>query len=66
MIIVDIADDLYKELGEPSTISIPVIAFWLRCNIGALNNALNTNFNIDSSSLEIQQKINATETDIKT
>ena len=65
MKIVDISCDLYKELGEPSTISIPVIAFWLRSNVGSLNNALNTDFSIDSSSLEIQQKIDDVATDIK-
>ncbi len=46
MKIVDIADEIYRELSEPSTISIPAIAFWIRSNVGELNNRINTAFKI--------------------
>ena len=46
MKIVDIADEIYRELSEPSTISIPSIAFWIRSNVGELNNRINTTFKI--------------------
>ena len=46
MKIVDIADEIFRELGEPSTISIPAIAFWIRSNVGELNNRINTTFKI--------------------
>ena len=46
MKIVDIADENFRELGEPSTISIPAIAFWIRSNVGELNNRINTTFKI--------------------
>ena len=46
MKIVDIADEIYRELGEPSTISIPAISFWIRSNVGELNNSINTTFKI--------------------
>ena len=46
MKIVDIADEIYRELGEPSTISIPAISFWIRSNVGELNNRINTTFKI--------------------
>ena len=46
MKIVDIADEIYRELGEPSSISIPAISFWIRSNIGELNNRINTTFKI--------------------
>ena len=46
MKIVDIADELYRELGEPSSISIPAISFWIRSNVGELNNRINTTFKI--------------------
>ena len=49
MKIVDIANEIYRELGEPSTTSIPAIAFWVRSNIGALNNYLNESFTINNS-----------------
>lgn len=53
MKIVDIADELYRELGEPSDISIPPIAYWLRTNIGRLNTAINKAYYEDPTSLEI-------------
>jgi hypothetical protein len=46
MKIVDIADELYRELAEPSSISIPAISFWIRSNVGELNNRINTTFKI--------------------
>ena len=46
MKIVDIADEIYRELGEPTTISIPAISFWIRSNVGELNNRINTTFKI--------------------
>ena len=33
MKVVDIADEVYRELGSPTDLSIPAIAFWLRTNI---------------------------------
>ena len=46
MKIVDIADEIFRELGKPSTISIPAISFWIRSNVGELNNRINTTFKI--------------------
>lgn len=51
--IVDIADEIYRELGEPDDISIPSIAFWIRTNIGKLNIILNKNYSINTTNLEI-------------
>jgi len=52
--IVDIADELFRELGEPDDISVPSIAFWLRTNIGSLNVLLNKPYTINQSSLEVE------------
>ena len=49
MKIVDIADEIFRELGEPSTISIPAIAYWIRSNVGELNNRINTTFKISET-----------------
>jgi len=57
MKVVDIADDIYRELGSPSTLSIPAIAFYVRGSVGALNNHINTVFELNSSSLEIEESI---------
>ena len=49
MKVVDIANEIFIELGEPSSLSIPAITFWVRSNIGKLNNAINTQFFIKNS-----------------
>jgi hypothetical protein len=54
MKVVDVANEIYVELGEPSTLSIPPITFWLRTNIGLLNSRINTDFYIDSTDFEIK------------
>jgi hypothetical protein len=51
--IVDIADEIYRELGEPSDLSYASIAFWLRTNIGDLNILINKKFYITEDTLEI-------------
>jgi hypothetical protein len=56
MKIVDIADEIHRELGAPSTLSIPAIAFWVRTNIGGVNNHLNTSYDVDASSFEVVDK----------
>jgi len=56
MKVVDIADELFREVSEDSNYSIASISYWVRSNIGRLNSHLNTFFEIDSSSFEIIQK----------
>jgi len=51
--IVDIATELYDEFGEPSDLSIPSIAYWLRSNIGDLNILINKKFYINENTLEV-------------
>ena len=57
MKVVDIADELYREIGEPSTYSIASISYWVRANIGRLNNHLSTFFEIQEDTYEIKQQI---------
>ena len=64
MKVVDIANEIFIELGEPSSLSIPAITFWVRSNVGKLNNAINTEFSVKESTLEIKRKINDIETNI--
>ncbi len=45
--ITQIAKELYEELAEPSDISISSIAYWLRSNLGKLNNRLCASFDMD-------------------
>jgi len=51
--IVDVADEVYRELGEPADISIASIAYWLRTNIGKLNVLLGKPYLISDTNLEI-------------
>jgi hypothetical protein len=51
--IVDIADEIYRELGAPPDISIPSVAFWLRTNLGKLNILINKRYTINTLDLEV-------------
>ena len=57
MKVVDIADELFREIGEPSTYSIASVSYWIRANIGRLNNHINAFFKVDASTYEINQEI---------
>ncbi|NBP00110.1 MAG: hypothetical protein EBU90_08255 [Proteobacteria bacterium] len=46
--IVDIADEIYRELGEPLDISIASIAYWLRTNLPNLNILIDKKYSIGS------------------
>ena len=47
MKVVNIADELFRELGQPSDLSIPAISYWLRTNIGQLNNHANESYRLN-------------------
>jgi len=51
--IVSISDEIYRELGNPTDMSIATISFWLRTNLGQLNNLLNISMAIDDTTLEL-------------
>lgn len=54
MKIVDIADEVYRELNEPTSLSIPAISYWLRANVGYLNNLIHTDYVINAKTLEME------------
>ncbi len=53
----EIADELYRELDQPSDILIPSIIFWLQCNIGNLNISIDTGYIINPATLEISPEL---------
>jgi hypothetical protein len=63
--IVDIADEIYRELGEPQELTISSIAFWLRTNIGDLNILINKKFYISDDTYEIASPDDDTFKDIE-
>jgi hypothetical protein len=54
MKVVDIADEIHRELGSPTDYGVSAIAFWVRTNIGELNNLIMASYSVNASTLEIQ------------
>ena len=52
--IVSIADETYRELASPSDLSIAAISFWLRTNLGQLNNLIATSYTLDANTQELE------------
>ena len=63
MKITDISHEIFTELGSPTSLSIPAIAYWLRTNIGTLNNLINTAFVLNATH-EIEQTVDSVTTEI--
>ena len=61
MNVATIADEVFRELGEPSSLSISPITFWLRTNIGGLNSYINKSYEIDINTYEILPQIGISE-----
>ena len=64
MKVVDIADEIYRELGEPSILSIPAITYWIRSNVGQMNNLIHTDFFVQSTNLEIVETVDSKNVEI--
>lgn len=53
MKVVDIATELYDDLGNPSDSSIVAITYWIRGHVGALSNYIYKNYTVNATTLEI-------------
>lgn len=53
MKVVDIANHIFIEVGEPTTTTIPAIAFWVRGKVGWLNAILYEGFYVDEATQEV-------------
>lgn len=51
MNVASIADEIFRELGEPDDITVPTISFWLTSNIGKLNNLIDAEYEIVDSEI---------------
>lgn len=51
MNVTSIADEIFRELDEPSDCSIPKIAFWLQTNVGKLNLKLGSSVTVENGVL---------------
>ena len=63
MKILDVSDEIYRELDKPSDLTAIAINFWLRTNIGKLNSLLNTSYSIDST-YEVTPELGEKEKDV--
>jgi high-affinity K+ transport system ATPase subunit B len=63
MKITDISHEIFTELGSPTTLSIPAIAFWIRSSVGTLNNLINSSFE-ENASHEIEKTIDGVTSEI--
>jgi len=61
MKVVDIADEIYRDLGSPTDLSIAAISFWVRSHIGDLNNHIHTSYGINETTYEIEQEIDGSQ-----
>lgn len=57
MILDEIAEEIHRDLGAPSAPSQGLIKFWLRENIGLLNNLLAAEFQINLTTYEISPEL---------
>jgi hypothetical protein len=55
--VASIAQEIYEEMGEPDDFSIAAIAAWVRRNIGGLNNMLNIDLDVNSTTFEISPNL---------
>ena len=49
MKVIDIAQEIYFDLNSPSDLSLAAISYWVRANVGTINNLLFANFAINDS-----------------
>ena len=49
MTTLQIGEEIYLELDSPSDASISLISWWIRTNVGMLNNLLDIGFTVDSA-----------------
>jgi hypothetical protein len=56
--ILDVAQEIFHDLFEPTDISVGSITFWLRANFGELNNRIGTSYELDGDAMEITPALN--------
>lgn len=58
MKVIDLGDELYRELNRPSELSVAAIAFWFQTNIGLLNETLGSSYSLNTTTLEVTDGTN--------
>jgi hypothetical protein len=55
MKVADLAQEVFSELSSPTDVSIPVIAYWIRGNVGLLNSLICVSYYINNTTQEIER-----------
>jgi len=64
MTLLEISQQLHQELGNPTDIAVGSIKYFLRQNLGTLNNFIGSSFSINLSNGEVNQDISENEASI--
>lgn len=64
MLLDNIADEIFTELGSPTSLSVPAITYWLQRNLGRLNTKLETCFTINEGTGVVDPDLSIEEKDI--
>jgi hypothetical protein len=64
MTVIEIADELHRDLNMPTDLSVGAITFWLRSHIGDLNNLLITEYALTEDSSEFEPELGEEEKSI--
>lgn len=54
MKVVDIATEIYEDIGQPTDTSIVAITYWIRGKVGALSSLIFKDYTVNATSLEIE------------
>lgn len=54
MTTLEIGDEIFRELNQPTTTSPAAIAIWLKFNVGKINSALNKEYTTNLQTMEIE------------
>jgi len=62
--LINVGDEIFRELDEPSDLSSATVAVWLRFNVGKLNNIINGSYTVTDETMEISPALGINEKDI--
>lgn len=62
--LIDIANEVHIDLGEPTDTTVVFLTSWFRANIGNLNSLLHTCYTINETSQEVDPKFGEEESSI--
>lgn len=62
--LINVGDEIFRELDEPSDLSSAIVAAWLKFNVGKLNNQIDGSYTVTDETMEISPPLGINEKDI--